>query len=275
MKRLLVVALASLSIGAADVFAADIAPATYTKAPAAVAEAYDWAGFYIGGGVGWRKTESAWTTTQLEILPAGIFAPNPSTASAGLSSDGIRGALHAGYNWRVTSLIWGIEADVGYASNKRTLAGFPGTNPAPAVLAASTDRLTAETTWDGSVRLRGGLLVSPSLLLYATGGLALQQATLSMTCANAIGGSVWCGTPHSESASKTLVGWTAGGGIEAAVAKNWFVRGEYRYSDVGRFSHTFFGSAPIDTIIGGATFKTHIVNLGVSYKFGSPVVARY
>ena len=37
--------------------------------------------------------------------------------------------------------------------------------------------------------------------------------------------------PVTATATTTLTGWTAGGGIEAGFWGNWLVRGEYRYAD--------------------------------------------
>jgi hypothetical protein len=63
--------------------------------------------------------------------------------------------------------------------------------------------------WFGTVRARGGVLVTPRVLFYATGGLAYGQVNSSET----IGGSPF-------SSSDTRVGYTVGGGIEGAIGGN-------------------------------------------------------
>ena len=71
MKKFLL-AVASIVLGTASAHAADLA-AQYTKAPA-MAPAYNWTGFYVGGNVGGQwgnadlNTSTIWT-------PAGYFAP--------------------------------------------------------------------------------------------------------------------------------------------------------------------------------------------------------
>src|SRR4029453_1285096 len=78
----------------------------------------------------------------------------------------------------------------------------------------------------GSIRLRLGIAFD-RVLLYATGGAAFAGIENVYT----IGLPVFL----TESVSRTRSGWTVGGGLEYAVANNWSVRAEYRYSDFGRF----------------------------------------
>ena len=221
-----------------------------------------WTGFYFGGGLGARWTDATWRTDSVLVT---ANPPDPATAVSTLNSSGFRAALHAGYNWQLGNWVWGIESDLGAAKNERSQTGFPGVGYG-ALLGQTRDVFTAKTGWDGSVRLRGGMLVSPSVLLYATGGLALQQATLSMSCQpNPVPS--WCGANRSENPSKTLTGWTIGAGVEAALTKHWFARAEYRYSDFGKFNNVFLTGVVDDTITGGAKFDTHVVNFGLHYKF--------
>ena len=71
-----------------------------------------------------------------------------------------------------------------------------------------------------------------------------------------------------------MVGWTVGGGIEAAVWNNWLLRADYRYADFGTFNHTF----PLGPTAGGdpmvsTRIATHTMSLGLAYKFGAPIAA--
>ncbi len=83
-----------------------------------------------------------------------------------------------------------------------------------------------------------------------------------------------------SSTSDTRVGWTVGAGVEFMVASNWLVRGEYRYADYGRYNFTLFpnpGACGVacDTVSGNVKLQTHSAMIGVAYKFGGPMVARY
>ena len=290
MKRLAiaVVAITAISTGAA--WAADLPAATYTKAPAIVAPVYSWTGFYVGGDAGGEWTDAKWTTTCLQPGRAGTVCPgnlptilgqnNPSS----FNTSGFKGGVYAGYNWQVSSWVWGFEGDVQWVDAKRTKAGIPGAENFTAAGAPGLDSSSIKETWDASLRLRGGVLVTPSVLLYGTGGVAFAHVESSAHCQGdfPIGwcfpGSVFQGL--TQTASSDRVGWTVGAGVEAMIAPNWLLRGEYRYADYGKFSSTLFtGSNGIrvnqDAIAFDTRFHTSTLTVGIAYKFGGPVVARY
>lgn len=219
-----------------------------------------WSGLYLGGTIGGRWSNSGWTTTSLE-QPA--LAPDPTSADANFKSNGFRGALHLGVNAQSGVVVWGIEGDIGTASNKASMVGIPGTAPAN-VLATSPDSFSIETTWDGSVRLRAGVLVTPAFLLYGTGGFAMQEVKISATCLLA---GPWCVADRADTHSYLQTGWTLGAGAETALTKHWFARAEYRHSDFSSSSSTLFKDAPIDTVDGRNKLKTEMINLGLSYKY--------
>ncbi len=252
----------------ASAFAADLP--VVRKAPPAAAPMIDrFAGPYVGGGVGARQTVcDDWRTTAL--LSDGIAAPDPilGTPTACLSSE-FRGALFADYNWRVApSWIVGIEGDVGFADDEGTQRGIPGTGFLLGLGggAAANDSLTIKKSWDGSIRGRLGYNVTPQLLAYGMGGFAAQRVQATLICA-ATGACAAVTGPATTtaSASDTMTGWTAGGGLEYAVASNWLVRGEYRYSDYGTFTNTYgtnvVGSIALTSDI---TMRTHTWMFGAA-----------
>jgi outer membrane immunogenic protein len=224
--------------------------------------AYGWTGFYFGGSIGARYTDAKWATSMLADInnPNGplIRATQPDSDQA--DSRSFNGALHTGYNWHAGSWVWGIEGDVGFARSSKTLSGFPGT--APTIV--PSDKLTAEAGNDGSIRLRAGVLLSPNTLWYATGGLAVQEAQLRAACTTTLG---WCTVLHNESVGKTLLGYTLGGGVETAITRNWLTRLEYRFSNFGKFDHTFFTNTPDDRLVGTGRFDSHKLGVGLSYKY--------
>ena len=67
--------------------------------------------------------------------------------------------------------------------------------------------------------------------------------------------------------SDLLTGWTLGAGAEAQLANNWFVRGEYRYTDLGKVDQTFFASTPDDKITAeiDAVNQRALVGLGIKF----------
>jgi outer membrane immunogenic protein len=67
------------------------------------------------------------------------------------------------------------------------------------------------------------------------------------------------------------MGWTAGAGVEAQFAGNWSVKLEYLYVDLGK--HNIYYVEPnIPEQVG---FTANLIRVGVNYRFGGPVVAKY
>ncbi len=75
-------------------------------------------------------------------------------------------------------------------------------------------------------RGRLGYAVSPDILPYVTAGGAAQSLEA---------------TEGGVSDRNTMLGWTAGAGVDVKVTDNVFVRGEYRYTDFGSKSFTTGG----------------------------------
>jgi outer membrane immunogenic protein len=118
------------------------------------------------------------------------------------------------------------------------------------------------------LRLRAGALVHPGLLVYATGGVAFTDVTARASCTLNLAVFSWCIAGNKdESASHVNVGWTLGGGAEADLGGHWFARGEYRYTDTGKFNHTFFASAPIDAVSVSVDTKVQELTAGIGYRF--------
>src|SRR3569623_3104829 len=111
----------------------------------------------------------------------------------------------------------------------------------------------------GTVRGRVGYAVN-NVLFYGTGGYAWIDNKLSVS---ALGVTV--------SDSKFHSGWTVGAGVEAFIAPQWSVKGEYLYRSLG--SENYFGN--LGTPLASGTLNFHTVQFGVNYHFSGPVVAKY
>ena len=260
MKRALLAAALTIA-GVVPALAGDPYPSrvrvSYPRSPAQV---FAWQGAYIGVGIGERWTEAAWTTTDV----AAGFTVADDTARERLSSRGFRTSFYTGYNWQSDNWVWGVEGDVGLGRSRRGVSDLPGTYLASQLTGA--DELAIRSGTDGSFRLRAGVLVSRTALLYMTGGLALMQSQWSASCNAAV--SNWCETvSRSESVSKVLAGFTGGTGIELLLHDHWLLRGEYRYTSFGRPGHEFFRKTGVDEFSGNAFITTHIMTFGLGYKF--------
>jgi outer membrane immunogenic protein len=130
--------------------------------------------------------------------------------------------------------------------------------------------------WFGTARARLGW-ASDNVLLYATGGLAYGRATLH---ADYLNNGLVFGTVISQTLDVAAIktGWTAGGGIEAALAGGWSAKFEYLYVDLGSLTGSFttdfgLGFTTVNTV--SVSVREHIARVGLNYRFGGPVVAGY
>lgn len=290
MKQILVgsaVAVAMLS--ASSAMAADLAP-RYTKAPVVAAIVYDWTGFYVGGNVGYSwgraSTDGNLTGTQNVSIfrTAGpnlisstdtILASVPLTGRANVN--GFIGGGQAGYNWQRGTWLFGLEGDLQYSDERGT-----GEICLVAGCAVGTGLLTANyrLDWFGTARGRVGFLPTERVLLYATGGLAYGHVSASTPLLPLSWGS-------------TRAGWTVGVGAEAAIDNHWSVKLEYLYMDLGNVGSSGasatgvvnqlntpqqgFNTVTTTTLTSAfrTRFTDNILRVGVNYRFGGPVVAKY
>jgi len=254
--------------------AADLAARPYTKAPAMVEPIYDWTGFYIGGNVGYSWGRSRDTSTLTNGAGTVLFS---SIDRANM--DGVIGGGQIGYNWQVQNWVWGLEADIQGSGQKGSraflcptgvcsppfgvIAVFPG--------AAVPVSLDQKLEWFGTVRGRVGFLATPRVLFYATGGLAYGEVRTAETIGAAAFG---------FSRSDTRVGYTVGAGVEGAIGGNWTAKLEYLWVDLGTTSNSFVTTLPA---LGGGVISSNyssritdnVVRVGVNYRWGGPVIARY
>jgi outer membrane immunogenic protein len=253
------------------------------KAPPVVAPIWSWTGFYIGGNVG-----GAWNDTRDDVFPTGCFLTtcgggppfNPIRSdSVRLSGSGFTGGAQAGYNWQRDKWVFGIEGDINYNGvNDRSAINRPLAAPlAGNFIHTETDNLQ----WFGTLRGRAGVTVTPSFLLYGTGGLAFGEVKSASAVSFTTTADTYAGT-----LDDTRVGWTAGVGGEWMIAPKWSIKAEYLYIDLGKASYTqactnlaVCGSPP--QVAPGATYQTdlrvheNILRVGLNYHFGGPVVAKY
>jgi outer membrane immunogenic protein len=135
--------------------------------------------------------------------------------------------------------------------------------------------LDQKLTWFGTVRGRVGILATPKVLFYGTGGLAFGEIKTTGTMTGFTPAGVAIASVGSN--STTRAGWTAGVGVEGKITQNWSAKLEYLYMDLGTFSSGPFTLAPLSTVSANVSsrFTDHILRAGINYQFGGPVVARY
>lgn len=277
MKKFLL-AVASVALGTASVSAADLA-AHYTKAPM-MAPAYNWTGFYVGANAG-GQWGSADPTTSTVFDPAGYFATSsvPAIAAVGaqrVNSSSATGGFTAGYNWQFNNAVLGLEGDINYFGFKGSATGS-GVYPCCASTGFTvSSQVSAD--WLATIRGRIGFLAAPTWLVYATGGVAIAEVRGNFNFTD-----TFSAATESAAIRDTRLGWTAGVGTEYAFGGGWSLKAEYLYVDLGRTTATstnlmtFAGAvrSPSNVYTHSVDLRSNIVRVGVNYKFGGPVVARY
>jgi outer membrane immunogenic protein len=270
ISKIALVVLAAVPFAPAS--AADMPVKAPPPPPAAI---YSWTGCYIGGNVGgiWEHD-----TTPIGIIdPTGLNAPAFGSGAIpnGYSYDrgSWLGGGQVGCNYQVTNWVLGIETDF----DGTHLNGGQTINTAVPGFFPITSNVTQKTDWIGTTRGRVGILTSSTTLLYGTAGAAYGHVADSYFLSNVGGG----GPVYSfASDSRTLVGWTAGGGVEVGFGQ-WSVKGEALYYDLGndtfnRFC-TLVGGGPcvVPDTIHPARFENRgvIARVGLNYHFNmGPIV---
>jgi outer membrane immunogenic protein len=279
-------AAALIILSAASASAADLAARPYTKAPP-VSPVFDWSGFYIGAHGGYADANDPATATfspaayTTAIVPAAIIngfggGVPPTTPPFGLSADpkGGFGGFQLGYNWQVSSWVFGLEADASFGRMRgqdakpffvnASIGGDDGRYTGVARLQQTIDAF-------GTIRGRVGY-AADRVLLYVTGGFAWADAQTRF----AVDSVVFSFAPNyspaqqaalsnsSASSSGFHYGYSAGGGIEWAFDRNWSLKAEYLYLGLRSGGTTL---AIPGNSANTSHFDLHTAKGGINYRF--------
>jgi len=234
------------------------------KAPAAP-PAYQWSGCYLGlnAGGGTSGTNLGSTvdlgTHLVGADPASVGASGSGSANA----DGFIGGGQVGCNLQTGHVVFGLEGDFDYFRSNPTFSNNTSTLSDGVTPFSVTQSLT--TDYLATVRPRVGIGADRTFV-YVTGGVAFTQVNYSQSYSDG------AAPPGTGSAifSKNLVGWTAGGGWEYALAGHWTLRAEYLFasfptqSAVGAITDASGGS---NTLHGSADLVIQVLRAGVNFKF--------
>lgn len=260
-------ALAVTAASAADLPMSTKAPA-YGYPPAGLT--YSWTGFYLGANVGYGDGYGHDTISGANALSDTIVSTGIVPATLDTKGSGWLGGGTVGYNWQVPQypVVLGLEADFDWDGLRGSAGQTLTTGPLgfPASLAVTADR---HDRWLSTIRGRVGTdFLSPTTLLYVTGGLAIASidggttATLT-TPFKALNASI------SDPYTTTKVGATVGGGIESAINHNWSWKAEYLFVDLGNQTGSM-GTTILGSKVGFNTnqnLNESIVRGGLNYKF--------
>ncbi|WP_375687767.1 MULTISPECIES: outer membrane beta-barrel protein [unclassified Bartonella] len=123
---------------------------------------------------------------------------------------------------------------------------------------AETLNHTFKQNWGGATRVRIGF-AADRFMPYLAGGIAYGQFqdTVSISVKDEDGRVV--SSKNLADETKTMIGYTLGGGVDFSLLDNVIVRAEYRYSDFGKKK---FAKEKLEV-----NYKTNDFRVGVAYKF--------
>ncbi|MBM3563959.1 MAG: porin family protein [Alphaproteobacteria bacterium] len=290
----------TLALVTGSALAADLP--SYKAPPAYIPPPPMWTGFHVGlnaGGSWAASTATSFASAPFFINGADNVPWAAAMAIAGTGSLSTNGAAfigggQLGYDWQFNAnFLAGIEADIQGLAGANNNAASVMLSPTP-LSAAGLNLLTSVASGKsldflGTVRGRLGYLITPTLLAYATGGLAYGQATATTNfyqhVPNDTPGFLLLGASQGRYA-QTRVGWTAGGGLEWLFWPQWSAKLEYLFYDLGAASYPVAVAADwqlTNLLVANATqararFDGHVVRAGVNYHFNwgvAPIVAKF
>jgi len=211
---------------------------------------YNWTGFYAGiaGGYGWGHSNQSDPGIPCNFFGTCPTPPTPPPTNPGDGSYGVQGGILGGtlgYNWQQGPWVFGVEGDYSWANISGSSNTCGATSPLPHACGTKLDSL-------GTFRGRIGYAMGATgnWLPYVTGGLAVGDVQ------------AWDAL-YPASGSDFRAGWTVGAGVEAGITKNWTVKLEYLYVDLG--SKQTFNVVP--SVPETVSFTANIIRVGANYKF--------
>lgn len=200
----------------------------------------NWRGPYVGleGGGGWGTSHHSDSTG----FSSGSFAVN----------GGLLGGT-AGYNWQTGPIVFGVEGDLSWADFGGSTTGLPGEVCGGAFPNCHT-HLGDLGTARGRIGYGWGRMMP-----YVTAGLAFGDVHGNEGDIPANGAA--------GSGDAYRLGWTAGAGIEGALAPHWSAKLEYLHVDLGDgqlFNDTFSDGS---TVAQHVSFRADVIRVGINYGF--------
>ncbi len=284
----------TFALGSVNALAADMPvyrpPPRYIPPPV-----ISWTGFYLGVNAGYSWGVSPFVTPAQNMTMLTVGPPEEATLAATAAmgpslrfrypAGSFVGGMQMGFNWQASNgLVAGIETDaqgfgtVMQKANNVTMLEVVGTGTQIGTIATATRSLD----FIGTLRGRIGFLVTPSFMIYGTGGLAYGSVRASYGFTQSLYGAdgvtfnpgSWGGQ---SSYAALRAGWTMGLGTEWMFYPGVTFKSEYLYYSLGSHATPTFGVLdPTNVAFDPAwsnlarsytRFNGHIFRVGVNYLF--------
>jgi outer membrane immunogenic protein len=218
-------------------------------------QASNWTGSQAGGSNGASSVNNTFVEPGAYLCPEGtdfgfdcfetplVFSNNKVSYTAG---------VFAGYRMQFGWAVVGVEGDFNFksADSSSSLAVETCFDPSCFLFTTESKSGNIKQTWDGSIRGRLGMLVTPWTMIYVTGGVAFAEIQGSFfykglafddsfSCCDPVASATAAGTWRD-----VRTGGTVGAGIESEIWSRVKARLEYRYADFG----TYTKNLPVTTV---------------------------
>jgi outer membrane immunogenic protein len=269
MKRCLILAAALAAIVAAPAAAADLAMKAARPAPVAL---FSWTGFYVGATAGY-----SWNRLNVNDRDYWDGLGDNSHSTHGAAIGGT-----VGYNWQNRALVYGIEGDISWLSNRGTFNNDLNRNINNVAFGRPYAQINSKIDALATLRGRIGIAVDPALI-YFTAGAAFGHVKNSYVDTANTSTDLFCPGCTTWSDSDWRAGWIVGGGVESVLFGNWTAKVEALYYQLSPHTVTVVPYMPnTEQFNAGVPFRQRfddaglIARVGLNYKFGDGgIVARY
>ena len=206
-------------------FAADVVYEEPAAPVVALAPAYSWTGFYIGGQAGVAFNNDAGDVNYNSNT--GAFSTTAFSGGSSNSDDAaFIGGVHIGYDYQINNFLIGAVADINYIDASST-STFSITS-APGVV--DNFGISQDINFVGTVRAKLGV-TADRFAVYATGGLAYADTDTEYFAPGTLAATNgFIPTVNSDSND---VGYAVGAGVDYLVTPNLSLGLEYLYTDLG------------------------------------------
>lgn len=234
----------------------------------ALAPAYTWTGFYVGGQAGAAFNNESGDVDYNPTTGAFFPATSFTTGDNGSDDAAFVGGGHVGFDYQINSLILGVVADINYIDASTASSYTLGT----AATGFDTFGVVQDINFIATARGKIGFVPSERFAIYATGGVAYADTDVEFVSPGVL--SATNGFATSVESDNDDVGYAVGGGVDYLVTQNFSIGLEYLYTDIGETNLDVSYTNPL-LPVGQQTFETssnddldfHTVWAKASFRF--------
>jgi outer membrane immunogenic protein len=254
MKKLMISVVAVVAMSSAVYGGGKLVEKPYVPPIPVVTD--DWSGPYIGLQAGYivGNGDMDYTRKVLGDDIAVLDYDEVKLYAHDIKPKGFIGGIFLGYNkLQKNDLLLGVELALNYTniSKAKYISITDGSN------VDTSDTVRFKLKQKGEIALYGriGKVIDNSYMPYLLAGVSATKL---------YGGFVGGSQEYWD--KKTMIGFTAGAGVEYKINKDWHARVQYRYTKYGdkKFSYSIGNNITLKPEV---SYNTHMIQIGISRKF--------